>query len=126
MRLTVMENNKKDSDFDFDQWAAIARQDPEQFERMRQQLIAGAIAQSPEHLKQRMEGLQWQIDQIRKQSSNPMASCLRISQEMWGSVLGERGLLKALQEPGTIPQSLNKDAASNIIPLRKRRIPDGE
>lgn len=121
-----MKNDKKEGDFDFDQWATIARQDPEQFERMRQQLINEVIAQSPEHLKQRMEGLQWQIDQIRKQSSNPMTSCLRISQEMCGSVLRERGLLKALQEPGTIPQFLNKDAANNIIPLRKPRVPDKE
>lgn len=66
-----MKNDKKEGDFDFDQWATIARQDPEQFERMRQQLINEVIAQSPEHLKQRMEGLQWQIDQIRKQSSSP-------------------------------------------------------
>ncbi len=63
-----MKNDKKEGDFDFDQWATIARQDPEQFERMRQQLINEVIAQSPEHLKQRMEGLQWQIDQIHTEA----------------------------------------------------------
>ena len=75
------------SGFDFDLWSKMARQDPEKFEAMRQQLINDLLAQAPPHLKQRMVGLQWQVNQIRKQAGNPLTACLQISQKMWTNVL---------------------------------------
>ena len=87
-----MDVEKEISSFDFDRWSQIAQQDPEKFEAMRQQLLSDLLAQTPPHLKQWMIGLQWQVDQIRKQTSNPMAACLRISQRMWANVLEEKGL----------------------------------
>ncbi|MDP1557906.1 MAG: DUF3135 domain-containing protein [Nitrosomonas sp.] len=120
-----MKNNKQTPDFDFDQWAKMANQDPEQFERMRQQLINELMERAPVHLKQRMEGLQWQIDQIRKQANNPMTACLHISQQMWDKVYGERGLLKALQEPEMVLQSLSEECtANNVVPLNKYKPTD--
>ena len=94
-----MDKEKKDTDFDFDLWSQMAQQDPEKFEAMRQQLIHELIEQAPSHLKLRMEGLQWQVDQIRKQADNPMAACLQISKKMWNHVLGEKGLMTVLREP---------------------------
>ncbi|MFT5394962.1 MAG: hypothetical protein ACI85N_000141 [Gammaproteobacteria bacterium] len=45
-----------------------------------------------------MQGLQWQIDQVRATSANPMASCLKISQMMWDTTIGENGLVDHLQQ----------------------------
>ena len=120
-----MKNKKQASDIDFDRWARIAKEDPEQFESMRKQMIDEQIAKAPQHLRQRLEGLQWRIDQIRRQAENPMAACLIIYQEMWDSVLGKRGLLNALQEPEKLLRTLKKDCANNVIYLKKNR-PEGD
>lgn len=110
-----MNEEEKIADFDFDQWTRIAQQEPEKFEAMRQQMIDELIAQAPAHLKPRMTGLQWQVDQIRKQASNPMAACLQISQKMWANVLGENGLLEVLQEPKKIISTLEKAPAGKVL-----------
>lgn len=103
------------SEFDFDQWSRIAQQEPEKFEAMRQKMINDLIAQAPAHLQQRMTGLQWQVDQIRNQASNPMAACLQISQKMWANVLGDSGLLKALQEPHEIIKTLEDTPSGKVL-----------
>ena len=110
-----MNEEEKISDFDFDHWCKIAQQEPEKFEAMRQRMIDELIAQAPPHLKSRMTGLQWQVDQIRKQASNPMAACLQISQRMWANVVGENGLLEALQEPKKIISTLEKAPAGKVL-----------
>ena len=123
-----MKTNKStqgfDFNFDFDEWAHIAKKDPEQFERMRQELIDGAINQVPDHLKQRMEGLQWQIDQIRNQSKSPIESCLKISQKMLDNVYGENGLLSVLKEPGKTLKSMNTDDSNKIVSIKHNKSRD--
>lgn len=114
-----MNEEEKTSDFDFDVWTRISQEEPEKFESMRQQLIDDLIAQAPAHFKPRMIGLQWQVDQVRKQASNPMAACLQISQKMWNNVLGENGLLNALQEPKKILSTLEKAPAGKILPFER-------
>ena len=109
-----MTTDQKSVDFDFDSWAKMAQQDPGKFEQMRQQLIDETIEQTPDHHKQRMRGLQWQIDQIREQAGNPMAACLQIYQKMLDSLCGEKGLIKALQEPERLRLSLKQDKAKVI------------
>lgn len=114
-----MAEERETSDFDFDRWSKMAQQDPEKFEAMRQQLINDVIEQAPLHLKQRMAGLQWQVDQIRKQANNPMAACLQISQKMWGNVLGEKGLLNALQEPKKLLSALKKEHVGKVLSFER-------
>ena len=114
-----MNEEEKSPDFDFDHWSGIARQEPEKFELMRQQLISDLIAQAPAHLKPRMTGLQWQVDQIRKQASNPMAACLQISQKMWANVLGENGLLQVLQEPKKILSTLENAPPGKVLSFER-------
>lgn len=114
--------NEKQSalDFDFDRWSEIARQEPEKFEAMRRQMIDDLIAQAPEHLKPRMAGLQWQVDQIRSQAGNPMTACLQISQKMWTHVLSENGLLNILKQPGKILSAPEKDmTTAKILPFER-------
>ena len=110
-----MDIEKEISSFDFDRWSEMAQQDPKKFEAMRQQFISDLLAQTPPHLKQRMIGLQWQVDQIRMQASNPMAACLQISQRMWANVLEEKGLL----ESKTIQNTPKAEPKGKVLSFEK-------
>ncbi|HIF51831.1 MAG TPA: DUF3135 domain-containing protein [Thiotrichaceae bacterium] len=90
--MTTMQS--VDTDFDFDEWVKLAKEDPDAFESKRKQAIQEILDDTSPEIKRRMEGIQWQIDQICSTSSNPMSSCLKISQMMWGNVLGENGLVE--------------------------------
>ncbi len=85
---------------DFDQWAELARRDPEAFEARRSELIEAAIERLPADRRQRMRCLQWKIDQVRARSGTPMAACIRISEMMWDSLVGPGGLKEALERLG--------------------------
>jgi len=105
--------------FDFDQWSNIARKDPEKFEAMRSALLEQMLEQSPVAIKRRMQGLQWRIDQVRNQSATPMAACLRISNMMWNSLLGEQGLLTALETPDKILKRGAGPSENKVIHMNK-------
>lgn len=92
-----MQNFSNSTEFDFDRWARLAKDDPEAYEDMRREMVQEILDNTSPEIKRRMQGLQWQIDQVRSTSANPMASCLKISQMMWDRVLGEDGLLENLQ-----------------------------
>lgn len=114
-----MEEKQPIIQFDFDHWSSVAKENPEKFEAMREALLEQMIEQSPDNIRRRMEGLQWRIDQVRNRSDTPMAACLRISKMMWNSVLGEHGLLTALETPEKILKPMTKDSGEKIIALKK-------
>jgi uncharacterized protein DUF3135 len=86
------------TEFDFDELARLAKDDPEAFESRRELMIREVIDSTSPEVKRRMEGLQWQIDQIRSASANPMSSCLKISQMMWDKAVGEHGLVDHMRQ----------------------------
>tara|TARA_R110000782_G_scaffold49668_14_gene108077 strand:+ start:2329 stop:2706 length:378 start_codon:yes stop_codon:yes gene_type:complete len=92
-----MRNRSINTEFDFNDWAKLAEENPDAFENKRQQVLQSVIDQSSPKIRQRMQGLQWQIDQVRAASPNAMASCLKISQMMWDTTIGEDGLVCHLQ-----------------------------
>ena len=109
-----------DTEFNFDEWAKMAKEDPEAFENMRSKMIQDVIDSTSPEIKRRMQGLQWQIDKIRSTSTNPMASCLKISQMMWDNVLGEDGLLenmRALNSPEQFAKLKQPKESATIISL---------
>jgi len=106
-----------DSVFDFEEWASLAKTDPQAFEARRQEEIARLIAQASPRMQTRLSGLQWKIDMERQRASNPMSSCMRIFDLMWDSVYGERGLLEALH--GLEGQPLAERAPADVLNLRK-------
>lgn len=83
--------------FDFDNWAELAKADPEAFESKRKQLIDDFIASAPESLRKRLVGFQWRIDMERERCDNPLQACIRISNMMWDMVYADRGFLWSLQ-----------------------------
>ena len=113
-----------DKDFNFDEMARLAKEDPDAFEIMRGKMIQDDIDNSSPEIKQRMQGLQWQIDKVRSTSSNPMASCLKISQMMWDNVLGDDGLLenmRLLNEPQQIRKLDKPKESATIISLNNNK-----
>lgn len=112
------------TEFNFDEWAKMAKEDPDAFEDMRKQMIQNVIDSTSPEIKKRMQGLQWRIDNIRSTSSNPMASCLKISQMMWDNVLGEDGLVENMQklnDPEQISKPKQLKESATIISLNSNK-----
>jgi len=76
---------KLEVEFDFDVLMDLAKNDPEQFEEIRHQIIADYIKTLPEERRHRMECLQWRIDRTREKSKNALSSCMAITEMMWES-----------------------------------------
>lgn len=70
----------------FDEWVSLAKDNPDEFEAERRRHIESFFNNVPVEKQHRLKGLQWQIDQTRKLSRSPMASCIAISNMMWDSV----------------------------------------
>jgi hypothetical protein len=66
----------------FDELLKLAQQDPDKLESLRQSCVDDIIDSAPEHFQRRLRGLQFQIDMEREKASNPVSSCIRISQMM--------------------------------------------
>lgn len=103
---------------DFEQWAALAASDPEAFEARRAQVIDAAIRRAPHPKQQRLRGLQWKLDQVRRLSHTPMAACLRMTNMMWDSVLSEGGLIDAFEQLGH-SKPLPRRFKADVIALNK-------
>ncbi len=84
----------------FEEWSALAEDDPQGFERLREKVISDFLEHIPEQQQLRLRRLQWRIDQVRDRSSNPMSATLDLYSMMWERVTGEGGMLDVL---GTMP-----------------------
>ena len=111
--------------FDFDDWSQLAKADPSAFEARRLALIEEFLLQFPQPDQQRLRGLQFRIDMVRRRARTPMGACLKISSMMWESLLGSHGLKTALDgllcdpvRPVPAP-SRNLAAPARVIPFRK-------
>ena len=63
------------SKFDFDFWPSLAKEDPEEFERLRTSSVEYAISEGSN--LRRLRGIQFRIDLERTRSNTPLQSCLR-------------------------------------------------
>ncbi len=104
-------------DFDFDHWARLAAEDPERFERERAEALAGIIAEAPDSIRPRLTGLQWQLDQVRDRADAPMGACMRMYRMMWDSVIGEDGLLEALQRLARPAEPPPRRRSATVVPF---------
>ena len=105
------------TEFSFDFWAKLARDDPASFEHARKLMVASLIESAPASAQQRLRGLQWQIDHLRERTTTPLSACLKISNLMWGRVLGEGGLVENIDNL-TNQQSPRPRASAKILPIR--------
>jgi len=72
------------NEIDFERLANLASSDPEKFEELRKKRISALINRTNGTRRQRLLGLQWQIDTIRaRHKDSTLAACLAISELMW-------------------------------------------
>jgi len=107
------------SDFDFEEWASLAKTDPQAFEARREAAIAQLIDGASPRMQTRLRGLQWRIDMDRSRASNPLSSCMQIFNKMWASVYGEEGLQDALNGVDCGPLPERTPAA--VVKLERRQ-----
>ncbi|MBX3651512.1 MAG: DUF3135 domain-containing protein [Burkholderiales bacterium] len=106
-------------DFSFEEWAALAREDGEAFERRRQQLIESMLAAAPERMQRRLRGLQFQIDLERERAGTPLGVAVRLNSMMWSSFADLRDALAGVGE--SVPQQPRMpEAGAQLIPFPKR------
>ncbi len=98
----------------FDELVVMAQSDPDSLEHYRQQQINNLIDNAPEYLKQRLRGLQFQIDAQRQLHHNPLGACIKISQMMHDSFAELNSLLNDLNSSG-IHQPSKRPPGSNTI-----------
>ncbi len=113
--------SKKITNFDFDEWMQLAKEDPESFELKRTEAIQDVISGARGHTKNRLEGLQWQLDQMCQTSKSPMATCLNISKLMWENVNGEDGLVDVLNQlSGKAPVKQKSTNRAEVVELKPK------
>lgn len=71
------------TDFDFDEWAKLAQDDPEGFESRRREVIQAIIVGAPAEQQARLRGLQFRIDMERSRSTTALSACIRLNRLMW-------------------------------------------
>jgi hypothetical protein len=104
-------------DFDFDKWAQLARDDPDEFERRREALLRATIAAAPSEHRQRLERLQFRLDMERRRSDSPLGSCVRLNSLMWAGFHRLRKHLNAVTSDAPAPEPPLTSA--EVIPLRR-------
>jgi hypothetical protein len=110
--------------FDFDEWAQLAKQDNVAFEEKRTEILKQFIAScaSNDNDLRRLNGLQFQINMIRRKHKSPMGACVAIS-EMMMDKLYELMTLDIAElilnaENKTENKTDDKIASGNVIPFK--------
>jgi len=70
-------------EFDFDDWAELARRDPAEFSRRRDQVVETVCEQLGGRSQPVIAGICWRIDLERKRCTSPMQLCVKLSALMW-------------------------------------------
>ncbi|HEY3699050.1 MAG TPA: DUF3135 domain-containing protein [Spongiibacteraceae bacterium] len=97
----------------FDTLRYLAEHDPDRLELLRNALTEMLIARSPEESRQRLRGLQFQINARVKLARNPIAACVAVSAMMHDTL---EQLQRTLCEGPDEPVARNRSA--RIIPFR--------
>ncbi len=81
----------------FDILLKLAKEQPDELERFRQEQVENIINSAPEECQRRLRGLQFQIDAQRKiHADSPMGACMKINQMMHESFAELRNWLNTI------------------------------
>lgn len=84
------------ADFDFDQWADLARRDPPAYFRARERVLRGFIDAHPPAQAQRLRETQARIDCLRAMSAAPVQASRQLAQLMGEHVTALQAALERL------------------------------
>lgn len=114
----MKEQSSHDSSFDFDEWSALARTDPEAFDLKRRTWIDDSIGHGAD--QRRLRGLQCRIDLERTRAHTPLKACLRLSSLMWDSFHELHELTASLSDTSTPEDTSNRSTAdATVLPFKK-------
>ena len=82
----------------FDTLAELAREKPDELERLRQSITRDVISSAPSHMQERLNGLQFQIDMERRRSPSAVSACVKLSSMMHQSLGQLREVLSNPEE----------------------------
>lgn len=102
--------------------ARLARDDPKAYEALRQELVDGFIASAPAHIRQRLRGVQFRVECVRRLSRSALGSTTKTYEMMWASFLGLDGNLQELAQlkQGYIAARSASPASARRAALRAR------
>ncbi|MGH1371087.1 MAG: DUF3135 domain-containing protein [Cellvibrionaceae bacterium] len=100
----------------FDELMTLAQTDPQALEAYRQQQVKDLLNDAPQHLRSRLEGLQFKIDSQRSLHSSPMGACLKLSQMMQDSFHQLQDLLGDLTD-GKLPHAETPQKSAKVLPF---------
>jgi len=112
--------SEKLPEFDFELWSRLAKESPETFDAMCTASINEIIEHAAPDRQRRLEGLQWQLDQISQSSATPLSACMKISKLMWEQVTEEDGLqdkVNQLYQPAESMPGVKEKQDAEIIPF---------
>jgi hypothetical protein len=95
-------------DFNFDEWAELAKSDPAEFEERRQQTLRVAIEQAPARHRRRLEGTLFRIEANRAKAKSPLHHAILASQLMWASFEEMRASLNGVSGTPHQPEKCAK------------------
>ena len=107
------------SQFNFDEWMALAQNDPQKFESERMRVMESAIAEAPQHLQHKLRCLQWRIDMERRKHSNALAGCISLNKMMWDFVYAEKGFLHALNLFDGKTAEMEPSRSAQLLPFKQ-------
>ena len=87
----------------FEALVALAKEDPAEFEELRDQLCKQILDQAPEHISRRLHGLQFKINMERQRSKTAIKSCLELSKLMNNSLPNPVLLFHTPDKPAAEP-----------------------
>jgi len=102
----------------FEALVALAKEDPAEFEMLREQLCKQILDQAPEHISRRLKGLQFKINMERQRSKTALRSCLELSKLMNDS-LAE--LEEALSNPQEFLRNHNFNSQTEDTSLTREK-----
>ena len=102
------------SKLDFDSMTAMAKDNPSEFERLRQKAINEVIESAPPERQARLRGLQWRIDQERR-NRTPLSACIRISKMMWDQLMESGGFLGPKLQPNLTPNMRQETVPGKVL-----------
>jgi len=102
----------------FEALVALAKEDPVEFETLRDQLCKQLLDQAPEHISRRLKGLQFKIDMERQRSKTPLKSCIELSKRMNNSLIE---LEEVLSNPQDFLRKHNLDPQIESVKLARKQ-----
>lgn len=117
-----MTKSKTSFRFNFEEWAKLAKQDPDRFEAHRAQALNDAIDRVPEDRQLMLRRLQWKVDRVRELKSTPLAACIAITDMMWNTFndLNRSYYWLSEHKKGFFHQQIASLPKATIIPFTPR------